>query len=377
MSKEYSRELSTKVFAGQCRLIELGFRQGGPAGYGLRRCLVDAAGAIKGELGRGQHKSIQTDRVVLVPGPPQEVEVISSIYRSFVEEGRNEREIADALNARGMRTELDRPWSHGTVHQVLINDKYRGDNVWNRVSCKLHGARVRNAREMWVRRDGAFQPVVDRLLFDAAQVIVQERSRRLTDDEMLEALRTVLTRRGYLSGLVIDEAEDAPSSSSYQARFGSLLRAYQLVGFTPDRDFRYVEVNRALRALYPGVVAEVLAGVRAAGGEVVQDPATDLLTVNSEFSASVVLARCQQTEAGTNRWHIRLEVGLAPDITVAVRMAPGNATILDYYLLPRRDGRLERLRLGDSNEFTLDAFRFDSLAPLFELAARVHVLDVA
>src|SRR5207244_3086457 len=32
MAGEYSRELSTKVFAGQCRLIELGYRQGGPAG---------------------------------------------------------------------------------------------------------------------------------------------------------------------------------------------------------------------------------------------------------------------------------------------------------------------------------------------------------
>ena len=36
MAKEYSRELSRKVFVGQCRLIELGYRQGGPAGYGLR-----------------------------------------------------------------------------------------------------------------------------------------------------------------------------------------------------------------------------------------------------------------------------------------------------------------------------------------------------
>src|SRR5262249_53285976 len=32
MAGEYSRELSVKVFAGQCRLIELGYRQGGMAG---------------------------------------------------------------------------------------------------------------------------------------------------------------------------------------------------------------------------------------------------------------------------------------------------------------------------------------------------------
>ena len=75
MAGEYSRELSAKVFAGQCRLIELGFRQGGPAGYGLRRVLIDQAGAMKGELTRGEHKSLQTDRVILQPGPDGEVAV--------------------------------------------------------------------------------------------------------------------------------------------------------------------------------------------------------------------------------------------------------------------------------------------------------------
>jgi DNA invertase Pin-like site-specific DNA recombinase len=70
MAGEYSRELSVKVFAGQCRLIELGYRQGGPPGYGLRRRLIDQSGEIKSDLARGEQKRIQTDRVVLVPGPP-------------------------------------------------------------------------------------------------------------------------------------------------------------------------------------------------------------------------------------------------------------------------------------------------------------------
>ena len=104
MAGEYSCQLSVKVFAGQCRLIELGFRQGGPAGFGLRRRLVDGAGASKGELSRGQQKSIQTDRVVLVPGPLEEVEAVRWVYRAFVEEGRSEREIADTLNTQGLRT---------------------------------------------------------------------------------------------------------------------------------------------------------------------------------------------------------------------------------------------------------------------------------
>src|SRR3546814_10176899 len=130
-----SRELSNKVFAGQCRLIERGHRQGGPAGYGLRRRLIDQTGAPKAELARGEHKSIQTDRVVLVPGPPEEAETVRWMYRAFVE-GRAEREIAVLLNDRGIVTDLGRPWTRGPVHQVMINGKYAGDNVWKRISFK-------------------------------------------------------------------------------------------------------------------------------------------------------------------------------------------------------------------------------------------------
>ena len=85
MAGEYSRELSTKVFAGQCRLISMGFRQGGMAGYGLRRRLVDETRRPKADLRIGEHKSLQTDRVILVPGPPEEVQTIRRMYRLFVE----------------------------------------------------------------------------------------------------------------------------------------------------------------------------------------------------------------------------------------------------------------------------------------------------
>ena len=255
MAGEYSRELSVKVFTGQCRLIELGYRQGGASGYGLRRRLIDQSGDAKSELKRGEQKSLQTDRVILVPGPIEEIETVRWMYRAFVEEGKSEREIAAQLNTKGILSDLGRPWTRGTVHQVLINEKYIGNNVWNRASFKLKKKHVVNSPEMWIRADRVFEGIVDRLLFDAAQRIITERSQRLSDNEMLETLRKILARCGYLSGIVIDEAEGAPSSSAYQCRFGCLLRAYQMVGFTPDRDFQYIEINRTLRAMHPGVVA--------------------------------------------------------------------------------------------------------------------------
>ena len=60
-------------------------------------------------------------------------------------------------------TDLGRPWTRGTVHQVLINEKYIGNNVWNRGSFKLKKKRVRNNPDMWIRAEGAFEPIVDRV----------------------------------------------------------------------------------------------------------------------------------------------------------------------------------------------------------------------
>jgi DNA invertase Pin-like site-specific DNA recombinase len=377
MAGEYSRELSVKVFAGQANLIRLGFRQGGAAGFGLRRLLVDQSGSPKGELGRGEHKSIATDRVILVPGPPEEVAVVSDVYRMFVEEGRTEAEIAAILNSQGILTDLDRPWTRGSVHQLLINEKYIGNNVWARTSFKLKGQHVQNEPDAWVRADGAFAPIVDREIFQRAQTIIAARSDRFSDERMLELLQSILESKGYLTGLIIDEVEDCPSSSAYRSRFGSLLRAYALVGFSPDHDYRYIEINRQLRALHPTIIEEVFEGIRRAGGNVDRDPGTDLLTVNGEFTASIVIARCFATVAGSMRWKVRLDAELKPDLTVAVRMDAANERAKDYYLLPRLDMHEAVLRIAEYNGLSLDSYRFDTLDALFRMSARAPLRRAA
>lgn len=377
MAGEYSRELSVKVFAGQANLIRLGYRQGGPAGFGLRRLLVDQHGEAKSVLGRGEHKSIATDRVILAPGPKEEIAIVQEVYRRFVEQGQSEAAIASDFNARGLRTDLGREWTRGTVHQLLINEKYIGNNVWARTSCKLKGEHVDNAPEDWVRADGAFEAIVSVPMFEAAQAIIAKRCETLTNDQMLEALAQIFERRGFLSGLIIDETEDCPSSSAFRSRFGSLLRAYTLVGFAPDRDYRYLEINRRLRAMHPGVMAEIIAGIRQAGGSAALDPETELLRINDEFSVSITIARCFQTAAGSNRWKLRLDEKLRPDITVAVRMDTDNEVAKDYYLLPALDMREAALRLADYNGLSLDAYRFDTLDLFYRLTARVSLRAAA
>jgi DNA invertase Pin-like site-specific DNA recombinase len=377
MAGEYSRELSVKVFAGQCRLIEHGFRQGGPAGFGLRRLLIDEGRNPKAELGRGDRKSLQTDRVVLTPGPIEEIEHVHSIYSMFVEDGKPEREIALELNRRGILSDLGRPWTRASIHQILTNEKYIGNNIFNRVSYKLKQRRIVNHPDTWVRADGVFPSIVDRALFERARAIIHQRGNHYSDEELLSLLQVVLHEEGSLSGLIIDEREGMPSSSLYRSRFGSLLRAYNLIGYSPDRDYKYIEINQHIREAFPGVLSEIVAGIENAGGFVVRDPVNHLLAINGEFTASIVLARSFVTRTGSLRWQIRFDTGLAPDVTVAVRLDRSNEQPLDYYVLPSLDMNTNRIRMAEDNPLSLDAYRFESLDFLYSMAAQTSFREAA
>lgn len=377
MAGEYSRELSSKVFQGACRLIQLGFKQGGTAGYGLRRMLIDQAGQQKGTLKIGEQKSIQTDRVILVPGPEEEVETVRWMYQAFVHEGKSEAEIAAILNGRGILTDFQRPWTRGTVHEVLTNEKYIGNNLYHRTSCKLKRKHVENPPEMWIRVEGAFVGVIDPALFSAANSIILNRSRKLSDEEMLERLRSVLATHGRISGILIDESEDSPSSSAFRHRFGSLVRAYQLIGYDPQVDYSFIEINRQVRRQYPGLLAEIIEKVRSLGAELSIDDRTDLIRLDDEWTISVVLCRYHETSGGAARWIIRLDEGLKPDITIAARLDATNQAILDYYLLPALDMTWGRLRLGEENGIYLDTYQFPNLDYFYQMAERSWVEEAA
>jgi len=375
MAGEYSRELSVKVFTGQCRLIELGYRQGGMAGFGLRRVLLDERGNIKGELKRGEHKSLQTDRVILMPGPYEEVALVGKMYRWLIEEDLSLREIADRLNESGVATDLDRPWTSGTVRTVLTNEKYIGNNVYNRSSFKLKKLHVENPPEMWIRKEGAFEGIVPLEFFLTAQEIITARSARLSDEELLDHLKHLYADAGQLSGVLIDQTPDMPSSAAYRNRFGSLARAYEMIGYRTDRDFERIALNKRLRAMHPEIVERTQAAITAAGGHVARDTRSDLLTINDELVVSLVLARCQPQANGRMRWRIRFDpMRYQADITLAVRLDPDNRQELDYYLLPWLDLPRQEIRLCNRTSITFEAFRFDDLSFFYGMAERVGIL---
>jgi len=199
MAGEYSRELGVKVLAGQKRLARLGFKQGGVPGYGLRRMLVSASGMPKQELEPGERKSIATDRVILVPGPAHEVQVVGDIYRMLISDKLSVHAIARELNRKGVRYIGPSQWDYRAVYAVLNSPKYTGCHVFGQTSTRLLTPTVRLPRSEWVLTPGAFEPIVDLATFAAAQRIVQERTINKSDSELLDRLTALLESKGRLS----------------------------------------------------------------------------------------------------------------------------------------------------------------------------------
>lgn len=377
MAGEYSRELSTKVFAGQCRLIQLGYRQGGPSGYGLRRMLVDENGKQKETLEPGQQKSIQTDRVILVPGPNHEIEIIKRIYKLFIDQQKNEKQIAAELNQLGILSDLNRPWSRGSIRQILTNEKYIGNNVFNRTSFKLKGKRIANTPETWIRAEGVFEAVVDKAAFLTAGKIIEARKAVYTDEEMVKGLKQLYQKYGYLSGTIINHSSSVPNTSSYTNRFGGLLQAYKLAGFKPYNDYNYLKVNRDLKKYRPKVIAETVSQLTEWGRSIEIDDNDELITINSEFTLGVALAPYSTNINDRPRWQIRFSRKTRPDITVAVRMDDENNAPLDYYLCPKSTFLQPAIKLAAQNGCAIDTFRISNLDHFFKLVERLPIREIS
>jgi DNA invertase Pin-like site-specific DNA recombinase len=229
MAGEYSRELGVKVFNGQKRLAELGFKQGGPPGYGFRRMLVASDRKAKQLLEKGERKNIATDRVLLVPGPANEIKEVHEIYRRFTIERWSLKGIARDLNLRKIRSPRNATWTHSVVRTILSHPRYVGCNVFNQTTGRLGAQPVARPRTEWIICTDAHQGIVDPPVFAKAQEILA--ANRKTNEQLLSDLRSLLKSEGKLSGKIVDESRATVCSRTLLRRFGCIQNAYELIGY--------------------------------------------------------------------------------------------------------------------------------------------------
>ncbi|MDE7589547.1 recombinase family protein [Enterobacter bugandensis] len=372
----HSRNLSEKVFIGQANLIKLGYHQGGMAGYGLRRLLVDENGIAKEILGFRKRKSIQTDRVILIPGPKNEIKIVNSIYDLFIDDNMPEFIIAERLNEQNIPAENGTLWTRAKIHQILTNEKYIGNNIYNKTSSKLKSRLVKNPKNEWVRCDKAYKPIISKRKYNKAQEIIQLRSVHLTNEELLEKLKQKLESNGKLSGFIIDEDDTGPSSSVYRTRFGGLLRAYTLIGYKPEHDYSYIQINEALRSFYSGIIEDFKGEILKSNCYIDEYKYAPMLYINDEFLISVLITKCTHMKSGKLRWKVRFDNSQKADITIVIRMDSQNISPLDFYIIPKIENEYSKMWMTETNNIRLDLYRFDNLDKLLQIITRMKVREL-
>nr|WP_315249290.1 recombinase family protein [uncultured Duganella sp.] len=344
---KFSQDLSVKVFAGQCRMVKMGYKPGGAAVYGLRRMLLANDGSPICVLEQGQRKVIQDQHVVLVPGPPEEIEVVNQIFRWYAEDRIGDRRIASVLNHLGIAHPDGRRWTPDVIRSMLKNEKYIGNLIFNKASFKLRKKATRNPPESWVRCNAAFPAIVPSELFDAAQRERARRHRRYSKQELSDILLEIYRQHGRISGALIDRDPAAPTSRLIARHFGTLLRACDSIGIPRKTGSEFLATRSRAYALRSTVQVNVEALARQAGVACERLPARYSLRLNGNVVVAIRTMCCRhELKYGYRRWQGPTPAALGVDFILAAQLDDLNNKILRYLLLPAAEF------VGNSFEFT-------------------------
>lgn len=373
MAGEYSRELGSKVLAGQRRLAQLGFKQGGRAGYGLRRVLVTPDRRPKQTLAFGERKSITTDRVVLEPGSRDEVECVREIFRMLIDERRAVYAIARELNRRGVPYTDQSQWDYQAVIYILTHPKYAGCHVFGRTTSRLYTPSVKKGKADWVLTPGAFTPVVDRETFDRAQEVLRSRTYNKSDKQILCDLRTVLKSQGRLTLQIIKNSPVTPSPSTYRKRFGSLRSAYAMIGYGSPAQFGRIDQRRKSVALREELIQDIVASSKGAVSVVkLSGRWRSRLRMPDGRVISLVVARAVRVWKNAVRWIVDRHWAERKFVTLVARLTEQNDAFLDYHVFCEIRQN-QRFRVGLSDPWFKQSRKLCALSELpetVELALR-------
>ncbi|WP_175773458.1 recombinase family protein [Paraburkholderia phenazinium] len=369
MAGEFSREISRKVFLGHCVSVQRGYHSGGPPGYGLQRILVDANRVVRRPLAPYEYKSIQTDRVILKPGPDHEVALVKKMFEWYSTRGTNAAGIARRLNDFGICNGAGGHWLARNILQILRNEKYIGTNVYSRTSSKLDAAWEQVPETEWLRVPNAFEPVVDRRLFAAVQKKLSRVRHVPTRDEIVAGLRKVIAKTGTMNQATLRRYASAPSVESVMREFGSLNEAYKVVGYTPNLNPERSEnrcVERRMERLSADITIEAL---ERQGHRVAYAKHTDTLCVDGTLRLQLVVRSPWLINDHLPYWVARWPDCFAIDFLIYGRIERTSTTLLDFYLFPRgslKPGAYTVIYRNGTSQF--ETFRRDNLKALFELS---------
>lgn len=333
MAAEYSRDLARRIRAGQVRILASGFRVGGAAPYGYQRLLVDKDGVAKSLMIDGQRKSMQSDRVLTVPGTADEVAVVRRIFDLYVCGGLGGKEIAKALNADGLRTRAGAKWRDSKIAMILTSEFYLGTSVFGR-SRKQGPQRisVKCPPESWVRCENAAEGLVSPQLFRLAQDLRRHRHPRpdRSNAELLAELEALLDRHGKFARRLAIANPESFFSPTYRSRFGSMAEAFRRLGLKglppPAPPIRRKYLRDRIRD-------EIRARLDVLDLPCKFDIKTKYGVVAGSLSFSILSVRTSFNEFRNGRWRDYMTSERRPDIAIVLMSNHWDEQYGDCYIV--------------------------------------------
>jgi DNA invertase Pin-like site-specific DNA recombinase len=376
MAAEYSRDLGERIHRAQCRIASLGFLAGGDCPYGFRRLLVGTNGKPKLILEPGQRKAIQGERIILVPGPIEEVRTVRRIFKLY-NKGHPTRAIMDILNNASSSSPPWRKWSDPSIRYMLRNERYAGVQTFNKRSYRLRRLLENNEPEKWVRVRAAHKPIVSPKVFAATQEAIRKRGHtEHTTEELLERMRDLLKEHGYLSQKLIIADREGPNLSIYVRRFGSIVNAYERVGYVQTRDTHDRNRDRRVHLLSACIAQDFMSTLRDKGIAVNRAKYRGgTITVGKSLTIAVGVALHAVTAAQRKRiWNITTTRKAAPDYTIIVRLDDDYTRPEDFFFVPHSEVTRYRMHIGDHNLSKLERHHCASMEEVVERAISAAVV---
>ena len=348
---DFSRDLSAKVFSGQCNLARRGYSQGGPAPYGLTTLVVRDDGKPVRRVIR-RKKRLEGCHVELAPGPKNEVRVVSEIFRRYVKLGETTGQIAAYLNSRGYPTRFGRQWRSFYIGNMFLDEKYIGTAIYNRTTSKLQSRFRLNDPSEWIRKPNAFPPIVHPSIFEKAQKRRLEEMRFQTDDDILARLRRYISRHGRVTHIAMQKSGNGNLSYQCVRRFGSLVKACDLVGHKWTSQSSYWQARMRKRLIREDVLDEVQRLLSGMGIAVCTSTYGRFWVADQPcyFEA----ARIQR---GSEFWLNHCKYNPRNMIYLIARMSKESEVIMDYFVVPQSIIPTMPVALHVKNRADVDACR--------------------
>lgn len=343
----YSRELSGKVFRGCAKVAQQGFRAGAQAPYGLARLLLDEQHNPVQILKPGQRKSIQNQRVTLTPGDKAEQTVIKRIFQEFVYQRKSPNDIAEQFNKESIPSPGGGQWYGSSIISILKDEQYVGTIIYNRTMSRLQSRTRKNPKDMWIRTEDAFDPVVDKYIFYRAQRIMErqeeEKKRLYSREDMLEKLNELYQHYGVIRAKQIAARKNMVSVHAYTCEFHSLDMAYQ--------------------SMFSDILQHTKKTVMKYIGSQVSDieEYDDYIVLNGCFSVLIQPSVPVPYGYGVY-WSFCLDRRIEVDVTLGVLLSNHTQSeILGYLFFPRLLVPSNNIKIFSSNKGNLDLYGYCDL----------------